>query len=595
MLELRIYFNKKGCKSMLKKLLSLFTKREIRGAFFVMSLMVLMAAMELAGILSIVPFLTVISDAKAIDTEPFLSIYNFSLKFGVENINQFLVFLALLSILVIVISAIFRSYTWFKANIYIEGKRYNLAKRLVEHYLCLEFEVLQSYNPAELTKNVLSEIDNLTDRVIRPVMSLVAYSVLVLFIFIALVLYDWKLALSISFIFGSVYGAIFLITKRSQDYYGGLRYNSNEDRYHNTQDIFLGSKSIRMNGGFSVYLDQFRSASSDYAKSIAFLMSLSQIPHFIVEAVAFGGMLILVLFMLLSGNDISSILPMIGLYGFAAYRIHPALRNIFVGITSLKFGIEAVDQLALDFKKETQINALKINSPLLFKNQIKINDVSYNYSDSANQTLKEIILNINKGDKIGIQGTSGAGKSTLTDIIMGLLKPTNGKIELDGAVVSAEDLAGYRALFGYVPQETFIANDSVKNNIAFGLSFDQICNDRVKHCAKISEIHAFITSELNSGYETILDKLGSGLSGGQKQRISIARALYREPSILILDEATSALDEETERKLMKNLYNIKSDITMIIIAHRTSTLSGCNKIITLDDGKIADITDNLSL
>lgn len=578
---------------MLKKFLSLFTKKELQGSYFVMTLMVLMAAMELAGIASIVPFLTVMSDPKVINTEPFLSIYNFSLWFGVENNNQFLVFLALLSILVIVISAIFRSFTWYKTNMFIEGKRYNLAKRLVEHYLCIEYEALQSYKPSELTKNVLSEVDNLTDRIIRPVMFMIAYGVLVLFIIIVLVLYDWKLAISISVIFGSVYALIFLSTKRMQDYYGGLRYDSNEDRYQNTQDIFLGSKSIRMNGGFSVYLKQFRSASSDYAKSIAFLMSLSQIPHFIVEAVAFGGMLLLVLYMLLVEGNVANILPMVGLYGFAAYRIHPALRNVFVGITSLKFGIEAVDQLVLDFKKETQLNALRIKSPLSFNNQIKINNVSYNYQDSKNQTLNEVNLDINKGDKIGIQGTSGAGKSTLTDIIMGLLTPTDGKLELDGASILTEDLPGYRALFGYVPQETFIANDSIKNNIAFGLSSDEICIDRVNHCAKIAAIDTFIRSQLTYGYETILDKLGSGLSGGQKQRISIARALYREPKILILDEATSALDDKTETELMKNLYSLKSDITMIVIAHRVSTLSGCNKIVTLEDGKIVNIRDNL--
>jgi len=579
---------------MLKKFLSLFTKRELQGSYYVMILMVLMAAMELAGIVSIVPFLTVISDPKVIDTEPFISIYNFSLKFGVVNNSQFLLFLGFLSILVIVTSAIFRSYTHYKTNMFIEGKRYNLAKRLVEHYLCLEFKDLQSYNPSELTKNVLSEVDNLTDRIIRPVMFMMAYGVLVLFIFIVLVLYDWKLAIGISIIFGSVYGLIFSSTKKMQDHYGVLRYDSNEDRFQNTQDIFIGSKSIRMNGGFSVYLEQFRRASSDYAKSIAFLFSLSQIPHFIVEAVAFGGMIILVLYMLIVEGDVANILPTIGLYGFAAYRIHPALRNIFIGITSLKFGIEAVDQLALDFKKETELNALRIEKPLAFNDQIKINNVSYNYKDSKNQTLKEVILDINKGDKIGIQGTSGAGKSTLTDIIMGLLKPTKGELELDGVAILTEDLPKYRSLFGYVPQETFIANDTVKNNIAFGLSNDQICNDRVKHCAKIAEIDTFITSQLNSGYETLLDKLGSGLSGGQKQRISIARALYREPKILILDEATSALDEKTERELVKNLYNLKSDITMVVIAHRAGTLSGCNKIVTLEDGKIVNIKENLS-
>ena len=579
---------------MLKKFLSLFTKRELQGSYYVMILMVLMAAMELAGIASIVPFLTVISDPKVIDTEPFISIYNFSLKFGVVNNSQFLVFLGFLSILVIVTSAIFRSYTHYKTNMFIEGKRYNLAKRLVEHYLSLEFKDLQSYNPSELTKNVLSEVDNLTDRIIRPVMFMIAYSVLIFFIFIVLVLYDWKLAIGISIIFGSVYALIFLSTKRMQDHYGGLRYDSNEGRFQNTQDIFIGSKSIRMNGGFSVYLEQFRRASSDYAKSIAFLMSLSQIPHFIVEAVACGGMLLLVLYMRIGEGDVANIVPTIGLYGFAAYRIHPALRNIFIGITHLKFGVEAIDQLALDFKKETELNALRIEKPLAFNDRIKINNVSYSYKDSKNQTLKEVILDINKGDKIGIQGTSGAGKSTLTDIIMGLLKPTNGELELDGVAILTEDLPRYRSLFGYVPQETFMANDTVKNNIAFGLSADQICNDRVKHCAKIAAIDTFITSQLNSGYETLLDKLGSGLSGGQKQRISIARALYREPKILILDEATSALDEKTERELMKNLYNLKSDITMVVIAHRPATLSGCNKIITLEDGSIVNIKEDLS-
>ena len=222
---------------------------------------------------------------------------------------------------------------------------------------------------------------------------------------------------------------------------------------------------------------------------------------------------------------------------------------------------------------------------------IEIIEIEKSYGST--KVLKGVNGSISKGDFITIAGASGAGKSTLTDIIMGLLKPTNGKLELDGVEVLTEDLPGYRALFGYVPQETFIANDSVKNNIAFGLSSDQVCNDRIQYCANIAEIDSFITKELNFGYETILDKLGSGLSGGQKQRISIARALYREPNILILDEATSALDEKTERKVMKNLYNLKSNITMIVIAHRVSTLTGCNRILTLEDGKIADIKDNL--
>jgi ABC-type multidrug transport system fused ATPase/permease subunit len=272
----------------------------------------------------------------------------------------------------------------------------------------------------------------------------------------------------------------------------------------------------------------------------------------------------------------------------AGYRLMPALQQIYGAITQLRYSRRVVDILHDDMLKLQNIKEIEKDELIDFSNQIELKNLYYSYPDSNRTALNGINVNIIAKSKVGFVGATGSGKTTTIDIILGLLEAQNGTLEIDGVVITNANKRSWQRSIGYVPQHIYLTDDSVAKNIAFGLEDTEINQAQVEKVSKIANLHKFVIGELPNGYQTTLGERGVRLSGGQRQRIAIARALYHNPKVLILDEATSALDNLTESAVMEAIENISNNITVIMIAHRLSTVKNCDNIILLEEGRVTD-------
>ena len=570
------------------KTIKLLTVDERRRGLYVLILAAGMALFETAGVASIMPFLAVLGSPDMVRTNLILNAsFEWSKFVGVKTEAHFLIFLGLGAFLIIIVSAIYRTITQYSMNRFIEMLRHSISTRLLQAYLLQPYEFFFNRHSGEMSKTILSEVDQLIHNVIRPGYTMLAFSIVLIAITTLLVLISPLLAMSTLVIFGGLYALFYLIMRAPLRRQGDALITSNHERFIAANEAFGAIKQIKFFGCEQVYLDRFKFPSIRYASTLASNQTINQVPYYLIEAIAFGGIIFISTFMLINDENLGKALPILGLYAFSAYRIKPTVQNIFHGFTGLRFGQSIIDNLYADMylKRATQDVSIPKLDELKFKKRIDLEHVSYKYPNSSKAALQNLNITIPVGWTLGIVGSSGSGKTTLVDLILGLLPPSQGRIVIDGQPIGAENLRALQQNIGYVPQNIFLADISIAENIAFGIPKEKINLDQVLHCANLSEISEFI-SELPNGYETLIGEDGARLSGGQRQRIGIARALYHNPEILIFDEATSALDRLTEKKLMNSIEGLVNERTIILIAHRVSLLRNCNQIILLKKGQI---------
>ena len=394
-------------------------------------------------------------------------------------------------------------------------------------------------------------------------------------------------------ILGGLNGLFFLVLRHKLTRLGGIIVTANKERFMAAGEALGGIKDIKLLGREQAYLSRFQGPSQRFAAGHAKHQTLNQVPLFLIEAIAIGGIILISIIMLMNSGGIHSgamghILPTLGLYAFAAYRLKPAMNNIFQGFTSLRFGRATVDSLYSEMRLNSAPKRLlrQPSTQIKARHSITLEQLSYTYPNADKPTLRNLSLNIPVGSAVGLVGSTGAGKTTLVDIVLGLLRPTQGAITVDGTPITEQNLSDWQQSLGYVPQNIFLTDTSIAENIALGIPNDLIDLELVVRCARMAQVHDFIMSELPEQYATLVGERGVRLSGGQRQRIGIARALYREPEILVFDEATSALDNVTERAVMDAIDALAKQKTIILIAHRLSTVRNCDQIVLLDQGEI---------
>ena len=287
-----------------------------------------------------------------------------------------------------------------------------------------------------------------------------------------------------------------------------------------------------------------------------------------------------------NSGGFNNALPVISLYVFAGYRLMPALQQIYYALTQITFVSPSLDKIYEDLKDLNKTNLSQDQTIQSINESIDLKNINYNYPNAEKKILKNINLSIKAKTTTGIVGATGSGKTTTVDIILGLLEPQEGTLEVDGNVITNKNLRSWQSLIGYVPQHIYLADDTIAANIAFGKDLKDIDPQNIERTAKIANLHKFIIDELPKKYETIIGERGVRLSGGQRQRIGIARALYNNPKLLILDEGTSALDNYTEKAVMDAVNNLPKEMTIIIITHRLDTIKNCDVIFKLDKGKL---------
>lgn len=456
-------------------------------------------------------------------------------------------------------------------------------------YLHRPYEFFLNRNSAELGKNILEEVSFVVTGVVIPTLQVLSNGLVALFIVAVLIAADPALGLTVLLTFGVLYAGTFLFVNRLLTRIGHLRVEAGRGRFQSIREAFGAIKDVKAHGHEAVFLRQFDTYSKSWAAVTTQQHVVQQTPRYILEIFAFGGIIGIVLYHVMRGQDITSILPTIGLYAFGSYRLMPALHLVYEATAQLRGSLPALDILYKDSMEEApRLSMTQSEAPAAFaiQRELRFSDVSYRYPGAQHDALKGIDVSFAVGSMVALVGTTGAGKTTFIDLLLALLPPTRGRILIDGQPVSDAQRTGWRNSLGYVPQQIYLTDNTVAENIAFGVPLEAIDEGKLREAAAAAAILDFIVDELPDGFMTVVGEQGARLSGGQRQRIGIARALYRNPPILVLDEATSALDGVTEDAVMDGIRRQSDGRLVVMVAHRLSTVRHCDQILVLGDGRL---------
>jgi len=572
-----------------KKLLFLLSFHERKRAGLLLIMSIVMALLDMIGIVSILPFITVLTNPSLVETNVILNnMFKFSSIFGVENNQQFLFILGILVFALLIFSNAFKVLTNYAQIRFVLMREYSIGKRLVEGYLHQPYSWFLSRHSADLGKTILSEVAQVIGNGMRPLIEMIAKGAVAVAIITLLVIIDPKLSLIVGLSLGCAYLIIFYFVRNYLNQTGKERLKNNELRFTIVNEAFGATKAVKVGGLEEVYIKSFSNSAQIFASSNASSQAISQLPRYILEAIAFGGILLIILYIMTQTGSFNNALPIISLYVFASYRLIPALQQIYSSFTQLTFVGPSLNKLYDDLKSLKPIDKNQDQGVLAFNKKIILKDVHYAYPNSSRAAIKDINLTIPAKSTVGFVGTTGSGKTTTVDIILGLLEPQKGTLEIDGKLIKKQNSRSWQRAIGYVPQNIYLADDTIAANIAFGVKSNDINQKLVEEAAKIANLHNFIIDELPEQYQATIGERGVRLSGGQCQRVGIARALYHKPQVLILDEATSSLDSQTEKAVMEAVHNLSKDITIILIAHRLNTVKNCDIIFKLEKGLLVD-------
>jgi ATP-binding cassette, subfamily B, bacterial PglK len=577
--------SEKNMYKLLSQLLDAKEKRELILLFFII---LSMAFVETLGVASIMPFMALLSNPDLASQNIWYSELYVYFKF--TSVSSFQFFLGVIVLLIIVITNIFAAYTTWRINKFTAKGNHRFAFRMLENYLCRPYQFFLDRNTAELGKNILTETLMLTEGVILPLLQLVAKLLTVCLILVLLLWANPMLVLVMGGLSGIGYSIIYIYSQSKLGSYGKEKLELNSARYKMAGEALEGIKDIRILGKESFFLDRFSTATKKFSEINATYQLIKALPRHLLEVLAFGGIMIITLYLLSAENDTSKIIPVLSLYALAGYRLMPASQQIYLSLATIKYNRAAADLICCELEEKNykaNIFSDVSNACPVFNRTISLKNVWFGY-DGENPLFKNINLTIEKNNFIAFVGETGSGKSTLVDILMALHEPQQGSLSVDDGIINLSNAFLWRKKTGYVPQQIYLLDDTIASNIALGHNSSSIDFEQLELVARTANIHDFITKELSESYQTIVGERGVRLSGGQRQRIGIARALYHNPEVIIFDEATSALDGITESAVMEAITKLGGNKTMIIIAHRLTTVEKCDKIYVIDKGEVVD-------
>jgi ATP-binding cassette, subfamily B, bacterial PglK len=565
-----------GLRAFLKKLNVLLQRRDKKFLLYLLLFSIFVSFIELAGISIIMPFIAVAGNFELVNEGIYHRVY--TLLHFTSPVHFVMAFGALLLLFYIFRSVVNMFYFYMLAR-FSKGRYHVFAYRLFESYLGRDYRNFIDKTSAEINKSIIAESQNLSNA-LSSFLLMISEIFVVGLIYLFLLFVNWKMTLMLTFFL--VLNAVFLlmtVTPRIKD--SGRRREVSHRMFYNTIQKTMGNfKMVKLLGLDAEASREFRAASQALADSMIENEALSHFPRIFLELVGFGMIVLIVVYVLYKYNtDITFIMPLLSVFVVALYRLLPSANRILSSYNAIVYNIEALrivhNELLYDIE---ELGDEKVS----FTDAIQLHDIDFFYLPGKN-VLEAVSLKIRKGDKVAFVGESGSGKSTLIDIVIGLYRPQSGSIAVDGIPVDEHHLKSYRKLFGYIPQQLFLFDGNVAQNVAMSDTYDE---KRVVEVLKQAKLFDFLNDH-HEGIETQVGDSGVKLSGGQKQRVAIARALYNDPEVLVLDEATSALDHETEAAIMDEIYELSTAKTLIIIAHRLSTVERCGIIYKLEVGRLS--------
>lgn len=543
---------------------------------------------EVLSVFSVLPFLALAGDPAIARTQPMLKRAWDHFEF--ETDLQFVMAAGVLTCVAILITnAVNVGTLWYRTWL-CNSVITEMSDRLFRGYLYQPYSFFLAKNSAVLGKDLLNEIQAFYTHSLEPVTIVLARGLQVLAVALALLIFDWKTAVAAAVIFGGFYLVVYVILKPRIHACGTNRYLSNERRYRLASEALGGAKEVQVFGRQDWYSDAFGHECRVVAATSNRLAIYSLTPRFVIEVLVFGALVVLVLIKMSRGQSFQQLLPGLGVFAVAGLRLLPTVQLLFqyVGVLlSSSLATERLSQLFHEVDRGTklQLCATPASPSMRLTQNFALNHVSYRYADDKPEVLHDINLTVHAGDCVGVCGPSGSGKTTLVDLCLGLIQPTGGTITVDGIPLSRRNEAAWQRNIGYVPQSIYLIDGTIAANIAFGTNPNAVDMAAVEHAARLAHLDEFIERS-KDGYQTLVGERGLRLSGGQRQRVAIARALYRDPDVLFFDEATSALDTDSESQVVEAIQSLAHTKTIVVIAHRISTLRYCDTIHAISDGRI---------
>jgi ATP-binding cassette subfamily C protein len=567
----------------LKKLFSIFDNREKVNFLLQIVLMIFSSLLEIVGIGAIPLFLVFVSSPEKLKSFPL--VYDFIQHAGLSGSQLLWIGTFILAAFFLIKNGFLLFVNYVNARFLFQYKL-KLEKKLFTAYLHAPYVFHLSVNTSKLIANLNSEIRVVILNVLMPLFKLINFGVLSCCIVFLLILAEPLISMMMLLVLGTTVGLFLNRIKKRIRQFGQEDQEQRAIMVKWINQSFGGLKDIRILNRESYFQAKFYESIGKTARSSLYNQVISNVPKPLVETASVFAMLGIIVYLVSNGYTVESMVSLLVLFGAAFIRLMPAVQSLASNYSFLKYSTHAIHPIYEDLTKLGQFEGDKVSvkKPLRFENTIQIQEVNFSYPETSKDVLQDITLEIKPGDSVAFVGPSGSGKTTLVDIIMGLLSPTNGKILVDGLDIRDHAPAWFQNI-GYVPQAIYLMDDTIRRNIAMGLEDVEIDENRVQEVLEEAQLTDFVR-DLPEGLSTSIGERGVKLSGGQRQRIGIARALYHDPQVLVLDEATSALDNITEKYIIDAIERFKGKRTIIMIAHRLSTVKKCDILYYMSHGKI---------
>ncbi|MBL8235822.1 MAG: ABC transporter ATP-binding protein [Bryobacterales bacterium] len=470
-----------------------------------------------------------------------------------------------------------------------------LRMRLIRRITSQPYSFFLHHNSSVLLKKVTSDVYQYVNGVLLPLLDSGARLLTVALLLSLVCIVNPEVAFYAGTSLGFFYVGLFLyLNRRLRATSSGMN-NAQRASWHEAGQLLSGIKPVKVHRAEEHFISRFSKHSAVQANLLSWVPVYANGPRYLVEPLAFGGLVLTILILAVQGKDFTSVIPVLGVVALAGYRLIPTLQLLYGQVAQLTTMSHHLDEvyeefIAVEHQAASHDDPARPQRPLPFERTLTLEKVSFLYSGAHAPILKDVSLTIPKNSSVAFIGRTGCGKSTLLDLILTLQRPTSGRLLVDGKELSQGDSASWLAGIGYVPQDIFLIDDTITANIALGVREDEVDHRRLKEVCAIAQILPIIERDFPEGFQTVVGERGVRLSGGQRQRIGLARALYHRPQILILDEATSALDQATEADLVEALEPLKGTLTMLIVAHRPATVERCSVVYALESGRAVAVT-----
>jgi ATP-binding cassette, subfamily B, bacterial PglK len=576
-------------RSTLRKIRLILSSTERRSALVLLALMVVGMALETLCTGLVIPAIALMTQQNLATSYP----WSEPLLGGLGNPShaELIVMVMLGLVGIYLLKNLFLAILAWRQTRFAFGVQAQLSQRLFTAYLRQPYTFHLQRNSAQLIRNVTGEVGMFADAIVSSLNLSTELLVLLGISSLLLLVEPLGTLIAVLVLAGAAWGFHWGTRSRIARW-GESRQHHEGLRMQHLQQGLGGAKDVKLLGRESDFLAQYRTHSTQSARAGQYQATLQLLPRLWLELLAVVGLATLVIAMLAQGRDVASIVPTLGLFAAAAFRLMPSVNRILAAVQSLRYSAPVVNTLHYEISLATadpdsrdKGHRRQARVISLYETEIRLVDVSYNYPSASTPALRGVSIHISKGESVGFVGPSGSGKSTLVDVVLGLLTPSAGLVAVDGQDIQ-KNLRAWQDQIGYVSQSIYLTDDTLRRNVAFGLPDEEIDDAAVRRAVQAAQLDEFVAA-LPEGIETLVGERGIRLSGGQRQRIGIARALYHDPAVLVLDEATSALDTATERSVMQAVTALQGSKTLLIVAHRLSTVENCNRLYRLEQGRIA--------